>query len=89
MSHNEYGAASHNPVKALVSPQTKDIDRDATSIKCSFKMAGGTIEFKAITKEEYQEQTEAFKKQAEEKIDDDNQMGHFKFICFLNENCFW
>ncbi len=54
MSHNEYGAASHNPVKALVSPQTKDIDRDATSIKCSFKMAGGTIEFKAITKEEYQ-----------------------------------
>ncbi|KIL12686.1 hypothetical protein B4129_2975 [Bacillus safensis] len=52
-------------------------------------MAGGTIEFKAITKEEYQEQTEAFKKQAEEKIDDDNQMGHFKFICFLNENCFW
>ncbi|GLF89465.1 hypothetical protein Saga11_07240 [Bacillus safensis] len=42
-------------------------DRDATSIKLPFKMAGGTIEFKAVTKEEYQEQTEAFKKQAEEK----------------------
>jgi len=44
-----------------------ETDRDATSIKLPFKMAGGTIEFKAVTKEEYQEQTEAFKKQAEEK----------------------
>ncbi|MCY7568763.1 hypothetical protein [Bacillus safensis] len=44
-----------------------ETDRDATSIKFPFKMAGGTIEFKAVTKEEYQEQTEAFKKQAEEK----------------------
>ncbi|MFE5470329.1 hypothetical protein [Bacillus safensis] len=44
-----------------------ETDRDAASIKLPFKMAGGTIEFKAVTKEEYQEQTEAFKKQAEEK----------------------
>ncbi|MBD3861477.1 hypothetical protein IEE86_17265 [Bacillus sp. 28A-2] len=47
-----------------------ETDRDATSIKFPFKMAGGTIEFKAVTKEEYQEQAEAFKKQAEEKIGD-------------------
>ncbi|MEM5029986.1 hypothetical protein WKH33_13380 [Priestia sp. WB3] len=43
-----------------------ETDRDATSIKFPFKMAGGTIEFKAVTKEEYQEQTEAFKKKAKE-----------------------
>ncbi|NQD53200.1 hypothetical protein HP440_22210, partial [Bacillus altitudinis] len=43
-----------------------ETDRDATYIKFPFKMAGGTIEFKAVTKEEYQEQTEAFKKKAKE-----------------------
>ncbi|MCY9574244.1 hypothetical protein [Bacillus xiamenensis] len=42
------------------------VGETARDAKFPFKMAGGTIEFKAVTKEEYQEQTEAFKKQAKE-----------------------
>ncbi|QLI76303.1 hypothetical protein [Bacillus pumilus] len=42
-------------------------DRDVKSIKLPFKMTGGTIELKAVTKQEYQKQAKAFKKQAEER----------------------
>lgn len=42
-------------------------DRDVKSIKLPFKMTGGTVELKAVTKQEYQKQAKAFKKQAEER----------------------
>ncbi|WP_342499852.1 hypothetical protein MHI08_18215 [Bacillus sp. FSL M7-0791] len=42
-------------------------NRGAKSIKLPLKMAGGTAEFKPVTKQEYQKQAEAFKKQAEER----------------------
>ncbi|MED4630171.1 hypothetical protein P9384_13650 [Bacillus pumilus] len=42
-------------------------NRGAKSIKLPLKIAGGTVEFKPVTKQEYQKQSEAFKKQAEEK----------------------
>lgn len=42
-------------------------DRDVKSIKLPFKMTGGTVELKAVTKKEYQKQANAFKKQAEER----------------------
>ena len=42
-------------------------DRDVKSIKLPFKMTGGTVELKAVTKKEYQKQAKAFKKQAEER----------------------
>ncbi|USD82793.1 hypothetical protein M5E02_18930 [Bacillus safensis] len=42
-------------------------NRGAKSIKLPLKMAGGTAEFKPVTKQEYQIKSEAFKKQAEEK----------------------
>ncbi|MEH7227105.1 hypothetical protein V7069_01430 [Bacillus safensis] len=42
-------------------------NRGAKSIKLPLKMAGGTVELKPVTKQEYQKQFEAFKKQAEEK----------------------
>ncbi|USD82792.1 hypothetical protein M5E02_18925 [Bacillus safensis] len=42
-------------------------DRDVKSIKLPFKMTGGTVELKAVTKQEYQKQAKAFKKKAEEK----------------------
>lgn len=61
-----------------------ETDRDATSIKFPFKMAGGTIEFKAVTKEEYQEQTEAFKSRLKKrKIDDDKPDGSFLMMSLL------
>ncbi|WP_366204250.1 hypothetical protein [Bacillus safensis] len=42
-------------------------DRDVKSIKLPFKMTGGTVELKAVTKKEYQKQANAFIKKAEEK----------------------
>lgn len=42
-------------------------NRGAKSIKLPLKMAGGTAEFKPVTKQEYQIKSEAFKKQAEGK----------------------
>ncbi|MCW4645645.1 hypothetical protein ABEX69_04455 [Bacillus safensis] len=42
-------------------------NRGAKSIKLPLKIAGGIVEFKPVSKQEYQKQSEAFKKQAEEK----------------------